>query len=153
MPEDELYRIVARRVCAIVLGLTFAGCSSAPTPDTAVQIRPVLQEGEVFTDFGLISLLNNCGKRATFVGITAPPADNQSPASLRYQLRPANGELITVEMGSSASLPPFGRRLRVTGIPECVRTYYVVPPNSDVRDTETAILREESRAESDGEWR
>ena len=146
------YRIVAMRICAIVAGLTVAGCSSAPTPDSAVQIRRVPQDGEVFTDFGLISLLNNCGKRVTFVGITAPPADNQSPASLSYQLRPANGQLITVEMGSSASLPASGRRIRVTGIPECVRTYSV-PPHSDVRETETAILREESRAEPDGERR
>jgi hypothetical protein len=140
-------------ICAIVAGLAFAGCSSAPAPDSAVQIRPVLQDGEVFTDFGWVTLLNNCGKRVTFVGITAPPTDDRSPGSISYQLRPANGELITVEVGSWASLPPFGRRLRVTGIPACVRTYYAVPPNSGMRETETAILREESRAEPDGERR
>jgi hypothetical protein len=102
IPQDEVYRTVAMRICAIVAGLAFAGCSSAAAPDSAVQIRPVLQDGEVFTDFGWVTLLNNCGKRVTFVGITAPPTDSRSPGSLSYQLRPTNGELITVEVGSCA---------------------------------------------------
>jgi hypothetical protein len=132
------------RICAIFVGLTLAGCSFASAPQNSHPPADGI-EGSVFTDFGTLTLLNNCGQRVTLVGITAP-ADNPVPGSRSYQLRPANGEMIMVEIDASASLPILGRRLRVTGTPDCAITMYV-----GGHERATAVLRENNRSQPDAE--